>query len=109
VTLLRGRTVANADSKLSCQAATVSGPWSGMCKAVSISPHVPDYDVGELALVGAAELALGLVRCSLRQVCAGWRVAAGLGDMDDVECGVHHPVASEIEPVAASRAVALAG
>ena len=80
-----------------------------MGEAIGVPPHVPDYDVGELAFVGSADLALGLVRCPLRQKCERRRMAAGLGDVDDVQCGVHDPVSAAIEPVTVSWAVALAG
>jgi len=78
-------------------------------EAVGVPLHVPDYDHGELAFAGSADLALGLVRCSLRQKCPGRRMTAGLGDMHDVEHRVHDPVSTEIEPVPVRLTVALAG
>jgi hypothetical protein len=61
-----------------------------------VGPHATDDDVGEVPLVGAAGLPLGLVLGAfLGDVVAGRRVAADLGDVHHVQGGVHLSVAGQ--------------
>lgn len=72
--------------------------------------HDPDDDVGELSFVGSPSGSFGLVLChSPGHVCLGFGVAAGLGDVDDVQHGVDSAVAAEVEAVVPRGPVALAG
>lgn len=65
-----------------------------------IGPHAADYDVGKMPFVGAAGFPLGLMLGTLAvDVVAGGRIAADLGDVHQVQDGVHLPVAGQVEAV----------
>jgi len=77
---------------------------------VGVVPHTSHDDAGELSFVGSPSGSFGLVLCrSAGHVCLGFGVAAGLGDVDDVQHGVDPAVAAEVEAVAPRWTVALSG
>ena len=111
MTLVRARTVANADSRLLCQVRRSGGLRKrGRVAAVVVVPHA-SYDlVGELAFVGSSGFSGCLALAAFAgDELLGWFVEADLGDVHGVEHRVDLPVATKVEPVTGWVAAALAG
>jgi hypothetical protein len=81
---------------------------AGRVSSGVVGPHAADDDVGEVPLVSAAGLPLGLVlgAFAVDVVASGW-IAADLSDMHQMQDGVHLPVAGQVESVVGGCLVTL--